>query len=87
MELEITVYKGSGKWYASHVVRNEEDIHNFKEEFLKFVFQNLPARVTDGYVVVKDVGVDQSFHNSLYLYNELYEQVHTHPDIQSGAAV
>ena len=76
MKIEIIVFKGSGKYYTSDVAENEEDILMFKPEFKEFIRNNIPARVSDGYIVVKDLeDVDynkQSFHYALYHYNDIF---------------
>lgn len=71
MELRITVYKNSGKFYTDEVVKNDKDIYLWKEEFKDFIRANIPARVSGGYVVVEDLNDNQSFHNVLYKYDEL----------------
>lgn len=46
-------------------------IFHFRHEFKEFVTKNLPAKLSDGYVVVEDADENQSFHQSLYKYSEL----------------
>ena len=76
MKIEIIVFKGSGKYYTSDVVENEEDILMFRPEFKEFIRSNIPAKISDGYIVIKDpedVDYDnQSFHYALYKYNEIF---------------
>jgi hypothetical protein len=72
MDIEITVFKESGKYYTSDTVHNNEDIYLFKDEFLEFVKNNLPARIGEGFVMVKDASDNQTFHIALYRYNELF---------------
>lgn len=71
MKIKITVYKASGKYYTEEIVENNTDILLFENKFKQFIKDNLPARVNGGYVVVEDVGENQSFHKALYKYDEL----------------
>lgn len=71
MKIKITVYKASGKYYTDEIVENIEDIPMFKLEFNKFVRDNIPAKIGEGYIVVEDMSDNQSFHQGLYKYNEL----------------
>lgn len=76
MKIEIIVFKGSGKYYTSETVENEEDILMFRPEFKEFIRNNIPAKISDGYLVVKDMeDVDynnQSFHYALYKYDDIF---------------
>ena len=72
MEIEILVFKESGKWYASQTVKNDIDIPLFKDEFKEFIKKNLPANIGEGYVVVLDKGEHQGFHMRHYKYNDLF---------------
>ena len=71
MKIKITVYKASGKYYTDETVESDVDIPMFKDDFKKFIRENIPARIGEGYITVEDVCDDQSFHQVLYLYNEL----------------
>lgn len=71
MKIKITVYKDTGKFYTSEEVEHSEDIPSWEDEFKDFIIKNLPAKYTDGYVVVEDIGDNETFHNSLYKMNEL----------------
>lgn len=42
-----------------------------KIKIKEFIIKNLPAKLSDGYVVVEDVGDNQSFHNALYKMEDL----------------
>lgn len=76
MEIKITVYKESGKYYTDTIAKSETDIPMFKQEFKKFVIDNLPAKLRNGYVIVEDVDIEkQSFHQGLYKIDELYLDV------------
>lgn len=76
MNILITVYKPTGKYYASGAVH----IPNFNpslwsEEFLKCVRDNLPARYgAGGFIVVQDIAPVpvNEFHNCLLKYDELF---------------
>jgi hypothetical protein len=72
LDIEILVFKGNGKYYTSDTVHNDEDIWLFKDEFIKFIKDNNPAKIEDGYIVVKDASDNQTFHYALYKYNEIY---------------
>lgn len=52
MKIQITVYKSTGKYYASEIVEHEKDIPMWEDEYIKLVRKNLPATLSDGYVVV-----------------------------------
>jgi|GEM_PF-3226398 len=74
MELQIEVYKDTGKYYSSHIVRCDCDIPFFDDRFVQFVKNNLPADIGEGYIVVTDTPRaedSQSFHRRLYKYSEL----------------
>jgi hypothetical protein len=72
MEIEIIVFKNSGKYYTSDTVKSELDIWLFKDEFRQFVKDNLPAKIGEGFVTVRDTRDNQSFHIALYRYDELF---------------
>lgn len=71
MKIKIVVYKATGKYYTEGIVESGNDIPLFKDEFKEFVKNNLPAKIGGGYVTVEDMEDNQSFHQALYLYNEL----------------
>ncbi|MDF2530863.1 MAG: hypothetical protein K0Q65_444 [Clostridia bacterium] len=70
MEIEITVWKASGKYYTSGTARCDEDIPLWDDKFKVFVANNLPARHGEGYVTVADKDDDQSFHYALKIQNK-----------------
>lgn len=72
MEIEITVFKNSGKYYTNDIVKSDTDIWLFKDEFIQFVKDNLPAKIGEGFVTVRDTRDNQSFHIALYKYEELF---------------
>ena len=74
MKLEIDVYKDSGKWYTGHTVTYTENIDIWDERFKDFLRNNLPARIGEGFIVVKDVDhiSHDGFHNCLLRYSELF---------------
>ena len=71
MKLEITVYKPTGKFYSSCEVESP-DIPYFKDEFVEFVRENLPAKYAGGYVVIRDLEDGYGFHNCLIKMEDLY---------------
>lgn len=72
MELEVTVYKESGKYYTSSIIRSEKEIPLWKDDFKVFVANNLPALYSGGYVTVADTKDDcEGFHHALYKFDEL----------------
>lgn len=71
MKLEITVYKPSGKFYSSCEVESP-DIPYFKDEFVEFIRENLPAKYAGGYVVIRDLEDGDGFHNCLIKMEDLY---------------
>lgn len=72
MEIDIVVYKESGKYYSNNVVVSEVDIPLYSDDFIPFVVKNLPARVEGGFVVVRDANDDNgTFHEALYRMDEL----------------
>ena len=71
MELELIVFKESGKYYTSQVVKSDEDIFLFKDEFKQFISDNLPARVENGFVCVMDGEENDTFHIALFRISEL----------------
>ena len=71
MKIEITVYKETGKYYTSTIVENETPIMLFEEDFKKFVAENLPAIISDGFVVTRNADPDsQEFYERLYRTTE-----------------
>jgi hypothetical protein len=77
MKIEIMVFKPSGKYYTDEVVENEKDIYLFEDEFKKFVYMNLPAKMDSAYIVVRDVNEgDQSFHIAHYNYDDLVDFIY-----------
>lgn len=70
MEIEIIVYKNSGKWYTSEVVNSDIEIPMFKDEFKQFIKDNNPANIGEGFIVTKDLG--NGFHDALWRYEEIY---------------
>ena len=71
MELELVVFKESGKYYTSQVVKSDEDIFLFKDEFKQFISDNLPARIENGFVCVMDGEENDTFHIALFRISEL----------------
>ncbi len=74
-KIEIMVFKDTGKYYTSAVVESETAFHLWDDAFAEFVRNNLPAKIGDGYVVVKDVEPGEGFHCRLYRYHELFKNV------------
>lgn len=71
MEIMITVFKESGKYYYESIVRVDKNIPIYeKEEFKKFIRENNPANIGEGFIVTKDMGTD--FHTALWRYEEVY---------------
>lgn len=70
MSITIDVYKSSGKWYTGETVEGP-DLDIWDPEFDQFIWDHLPARVSDGYIVVKDTGAGSGFHNCLLRYEDL----------------
>lgn len=73
MRIKITVFKKSGKYYTEEVVESDKELRLFENEFQVFVYENLPALITDGYVVVNnDDCEDDNFYESLYKFMDLH---------------
>lgn len=72
MKIKITIYKESGKYYTDEIVENKKDIFAWEEEFRDFVRNNIPAKLNQGYITVEDVNDNQSFHQILYKYEDLF---------------
>ena len=72
MKIEIIVYKESGKFYTKEIVEAKEDIPMYNDEFIEFIKNNIPAKIGEGYIVVRDYGDNPSFHQALYTYKELF---------------
>lgn len=72
LHISIDVYKASGKWYTSGEAANPTDIPIWDEDtFREFLCSNLPARIGEGYIVVKDFPDGDGFHNHVYQYAEV----------------
>ena len=72
MKIEIIVFKESGKFYTSEVVEADRNIPMYKDEFIEFVKNNIPARIGEGYIVVRDYEDNQTVHQALYPYKRLF---------------
>ena len=70
MEIEITVFKESGKWYTSAIAKSDTDIPIWKDEFKQFIKNNNPADIKEGFIVTRDIG--NGFHSALWMYNDIY---------------
>lgn len=75
MEIEIIVFKNSGKYYTSETVYSEQDIPMYKdEEFKQFIRDHNPANIGEGYIITKDTDrFNTGFHIALWRYNEIYK--------------
>ena len=72
MRVTIDVYKDNGKWYTGDTAYSDVDIPLWDEKFKQFVWDNLPAKIGSGFVVVKDIdSTGPGFHYALYRYEEL----------------
>lgn len=80
MKLNITLYRPSGKFYASHVV-DMPDANIWDVGFLQTLRENLPGTYYDGYVVVTDACEGQGFHNALFTWSAVF------PEIYCGHAI
>lgn len=73
MKLNITVFKPTGKYYTDDVAElpgKNPVLHT--KEFLDFVRDNLPARLTGGFVLVQNANPNSnSFYTHLYRYDDL----------------
>lgn len=74
MKLTIDVYKNSGKWYTGDTVSSTEEYDIWDEKFKCFIRDHLPAKIGEGFVVVKDVDLTKypGFHCVLYRYSDLF---------------
>lgn len=70
-KIRITMYKDSGKYYTDEVVTSEKNMFEWSDEFKRFVVDNLPATLSEGYIVVEDMPDGHGFHNVLYKTSEL----------------
>lgn len=74
MEVVISVYKRSGKWYTGETFVADQ-IQMFDDAWLPWVSSHLPANLGAGsYVIVRstDRDIDAGhFHNALYKYEEM----------------
>ena len=77
MEIEITVYKPSGKYYTSNIVNSDKEIPLWDDKFNEFVANNLPAIYSGGYITVADTKDDcKGFHSALYRFDEIIKYRH-----------
>lgn len=74
MELKITVYKDSGKYYTHHIVKSDDNMDIWRPEFKQFIRDNLPAKYGSGYITVEDVDIHRTegFHQCLYTWESLW---------------
>lgn len=77
MEVTISAYKPSGKWYASHTLRCR-NIDLFSKEFISWLKRNVPARLGPGATyVVQSTEADArtgNFHNQLFRHEQLWTE-------------
>lgn len=74
MEIEIIVFKNSGKYYTSEIVCTERDISIWTEEFKQFIKDHNPANIGEGFILTKDTDrFNTGFHIALWTYNEIYK--------------
>ena len=74
MEIEIIVFKNSGKYYTSDTVYSEQDIPIWSEEFKQFIKDYNPANIGEGFILTKDTDkFNTGFHIALWRYNEIYK--------------
>ena len=74
MEIEIIVFKDSGKYYTSEIVCTERDISIWTEEFKQFIKDHNPANIKEGFILTKDTDrFNTGFHIALWTYNEIYK--------------
>lgn len=72
MKLKITVYKESGKYYTDDTVENDKNIQLFDtQKFRKFIADNLPARIGEGFITVEDIDGNESFHGCLLRHEDV----------------
>jgi len=74
MEIEIIVFKNSGKYYTSTIVKCGIDIPIYSEEFRELIKNKCPAKIGQGFIIVRDTDtlLKQSFHYISYRYDELF---------------
>lgn len=77
MEVTISAYKPSGKWYASHTLRCR-NIDLSSREFVCWLKRNVPARLGPGatYVVqsTESDACSGNFHNQLFRHEQLWTE-------------
>lgn len=69
MNLTITVYKDTGKFYTSETVNVPADTQMWHENFRQLIRDNLPAVYSGGFVTV--VGDGENFINCMFKMDEL----------------
>lgn len=89
MEVTISAYKPSGKWYASCTVRTR-NIDLFSNKFIMWLKQNIPARLCPGsFYTVQSTEADANsgnFHNHLFRYEDVWKSDDDRRWIQVSAA-
>jgi len=66
MNIKITIYKSSGKYYTSQVCYEDKNINLFDDEWINWLNDHLPAHLEEGYAVTEDWDSYEGFHNALY---------------------
>lgn len=77
MILEITIYKDTGKYYASTIV-DIADMDMCDSGYAEHIRNHVPGRYSGGYVTVRDAAPGQSFHNALYTWGQLFPEDGVH---------
>lgn len=89
MEVTISAYKPSGKWYASCTVRTR-NIDLFSDKFIMWLKQNVPARLCPGsFYTVQSTDADcnsGNFHNHLFRYEDVWKQDDDRKRVQLSTA-
>lgn len=74
MKLLLSVYKDTGKYYTSNVIETDIDVIKQDAEYMQLIRDNCPAKLTDGYMIVKNEDDDGQFVDRLYMLNQLLER-------------
>lgn len=89
MEVTISAYKPSGKWYASCTVRTR-NIDLFSNKFIMWLKQNVPARLCPGsFYTVQSTDADcnsGNFHNHLFRYEDVWKEDDDRKRVQLSTA-
>lgn len=75
VEIKITSYKPSGKYYDGKVIKINKNINIWDDEFYQILLDNCPYK--GGFIVVDDINIDKhdKFYQGLFKYEDIVDRL------------